>query len=43
MDHVQCEGFHFYDVIFPMFLFIVGVSIALSLQGLIERQVKPMP
>lgn len=31
LEHVQWQGFHFYDFIFPLFLFIVGVSIALSL------------
>lgn len=31
LQHVQWQGFHFYDLIFPLFLFIVGVSIALSL------------
>ena len=29
--HVQWEGCHFFDVIFPLFLFLVGVSIVLSL------------
>jgi predicted acyltransferase len=31
LDHVQWEGFRFYDLIFPMFVFIVGVSIVFSL------------
>src|SRR4051812_22605941 len=31
LDHVQWEGFHFYDLIFPLFVFIVGVSIVFSL------------
>ena len=31
LDHVQWEGFHFYDLIFPMFVFIVGVSIVFAL------------
>ncbi len=30
-QHVQWEGFHFYDLIFPLFLFIVGTSIVFSL------------
>ena len=30
MDHAEWEGFRFYDLIFPLFLFIVGVSIVLS-------------
>ncbi len=31
LDHVPWEGFHFYDLIFPLFVFIVGVSIVFSL------------
>lgn len=31
LNHVKWEGFHFYDLIFPLFLFIVGVSIVFSL------------
>jgi len=31
MDHAEWEGFHFYDLIFPLFLFIVGVVIPISL------------
>jgi predicted acyltransferase len=31
LKHVQWEGLHCYDVIFPLFLFLVGVSIVLSL------------
>ena len=31
LDHVAWEGFRFYDLIFPMFVFIVGVSIVFSL------------
>src|SRR5689334_22853467 len=31
LDHVDWEGFHFYDLIFPLFVFIVGVSIVFSL------------
>jgi predicted acyltransferase len=31
LDHVKWEGFHFYDLIFPMFVFIVGVSIVFAL------------
>jgi predicted acyltransferase len=30
-EHVDWAGFHFYDLIFPLFLFIAGVSLALSL------------
>jgi predicted acyltransferase len=31
MEHVEWEGFHFYDIIFPLFLFIAGVSIPFSI------------
>jgi predicted acyltransferase len=31
LDHKEWEGFAFYDLIFPLFVFIVGVSIVLSL------------
>lgn len=31
LKHVQWEGFVFYDLIFPLFLFLVGVSIVFSL------------
>ena len=31
LKHVQWEGFRFYDLIFPLFLFIVGVSLVFSL------------
>lgn len=31
LDHVAWQGFHFYDLVFPLFVFIVGVSIVFSL------------
>ncbi|MEI7523034.1 MAG: DUF5009 domain-containing protein [Mariniphaga sp.] len=31
MEHQQWEGFHFYDLIMPLFLFMVGMSIPFSL------------
>jgi predicted acyltransferase len=31
MEHVEWEGFHFYDMIFPLFLFIAGVSMPFSI------------
>jgi predicted acyltransferase len=37
LEHVQWEGFHFYDLIFPLFLFLVGVVIPFSLGALRER------
>jgi predicted acyltransferase len=31
LDHAKWEGFLFFDLVFPMFVFIAGVSLALSL------------
>ncbi len=31
LDHVPWNGFHFYDMIFPLFLFIAGISFPFSL------------
>jgi predicted acyltransferase len=31
MDHVEWEGFRFYDMIFPLFLFIAGISMPFSI------------
>jgi predicted acyltransferase len=31
MDHVEWEGFHFEDLIFPLFVFLVGVVLPFSL------------
>ena len=30
-EHVEWEGFHFYDLIFPLFIFVVGAVIPFSL------------
>ena len=38
MDHKPWAGFAFYDLIFPMFVFVVGVSLVFSLTRLIERE-----
>ncbi len=38
MDHKAWAGFAFYDLIFPMFVFIVGVSLVFSLGRLVERE-----
>ncbi len=32
LEHVKWEGFRFYDLIFPLFLFLVGVVIPFSLE-----------
>jgi predicted acyltransferase len=37
LEHVEWEGFHFYDLIFPLFLFLVGVVLPFSLGKLRER------
>lgn len=36
--HAAWEGFRFYDFILPLFLFVTGVSIVLSLPRLVERE-----
>jgi predicted acyltransferase len=41
MEHCEWAGFHFYDLIFPLFVWIVGVSIPFSIPKLIERQGRP--
>ena len=40
LDHVQWQGFVFYDLIFPLFLFIIGVSLVFSLDKILEREGK---
>lgn len=37
LEHVVWEGFRFYDLIFPLFLFVVGVVIPFSLEKLRDR------
>src|SRR5216117_4540690 len=36
LDHEDWEGIHFYDLIFPLFVFIVGVSLVFSLSKPME-------
>ena len=38
LQHVEWAGFHFEDLIFPMFVFIVGVSLVFSLRRTIEQK-----
>ncbi len=38
LEHVSWEGFHFYDLIFPLFVFLMGTSAVFSLQRLVERE-----
>jgi predicted acyltransferase len=40
MSHCDWDGFRFYDLIFPMFVFIVGISIPFSLPKIVEREGK---
>jgi predicted acyltransferase len=37
-SHPAWEGFTFYDLIFPLFIFVTGVAIVLSLPRLVEEQ-----
>jgi len=37
-QHAAWEGLRFYDLIFPLFVFLTGVSIVLSLPRLVERE-----
>ena len=38
LEHVPWEGFHFYDLIFPLFLFLVGAVLPFSLGKLYDNQ-----
>ena len=40
LDHAEWAGFRFYDLIFPLFIFIMGVSTVFSLTKIIEREGK---
>ncbi len=37
LEHADWDGFHFYDLIFPLFVFLVGVSLVFSLTKSLER------
>src|SRR5258707_4895677 len=37
LEHAEWAGFHFYDLIFPLFVFLVGVSLVFSLSKTIEQ------
>ena len=37
LEHVEWNGFHFYDLIFPLFLFLSGVTMPFSLTRQIEK------
>jgi predicted acyltransferase len=40
LEHARWAGFRFYDLIFPMFVFVVGVSIVFSLGKLLQTEGK---
>ena len=37
LEHVKWQGFHFYDLIFPLFLFIMGATIPYALISKLEK------
>ncbi|MES2572373.1 MAG: DUF5009 domain-containing protein, partial [Verrucomicrobiota bacterium] len=37
LEHVQWEGFRFYDLIFPLFVFLVGASLVFSLDRIVAE------
>jgi predicted acyltransferase len=39
-QHAEWEGLRFYDLLFPLFIFVTGVAIVFSLRRLIEQQGK---
>lgn len=41
LEHVDWEGFHFYDLIFPMFVFITGTSTVFSITRRLQTDSKP--
>jgi predicted acyltransferase len=40
LEHAEWQGFYFYDLIFPLFVFIVGMSVVFSLQKILETKGK---
>src|ERR1051325_2280159 len=40
LQHAPWAGFHFYDLIFPLFAFIIGVSIVFSLSKAVAAEGK---
>ncbi|MGP0088989.1 MAG: acyltransferase family protein [Xanthobacteraceae bacterium] len=40
LGHLEWEGFRFYDLILPLFIFVTGVSIVFSLTRLVEQEGK---
>lgn len=38
LGHAEWAGFTFYDLIFPLFLFVLGAAVPLSLDRIVERE-----
>lgn len=38
LGHAEWAGFTFYDLIFPLFLFVLGAAVPLSLDRMVERE-----
>jgi len=43
MEHVRWDGFHFEDLIFPLFMFISGVAIPYAISSKIEKGADKFP
>jgi predicted acyltransferase len=43
LEHVQWEGLHCWDLIWPLFMFLVGVAIPFSIAGRRAAGAKPLP
>ncbi|MGA2017201.1 MAG: DUF5009 domain-containing protein [Opitutaceae bacterium] len=41
LDHVPWAGLHFYDLVFPLFVFLMGVAIPFSLSRMVEVSGRP--
>jgi len=39
MTHVTWNGFHFYDLIFPLFMFIAGIAIPFSVKAALAKNI----
>ena len=39
MTHVTWNGFHFYDLIFPLFMFIAGIAIPFSVKASLSKNI----
>ncbi|HEY3861219.1 MAG TPA: DUF5009 domain-containing protein [Verrucomicrobiae bacterium] len=38
LEHAEWAGFHFYDLIFPLFVFMAGISVVFSLGKIIRQE-----